>query len=152
MSKAKESVQDVQVSLWDGTTFSGQLREPELSCKLASGVQIKVPIALLEEYSQPQPQPSALMLEKIKSLVAQLNNDDWHERDRAQAALTAMGPVAQSVLKQMRPDQPAEAQKTIDLILQKFEEQRKKNKPGAPNTAPGGAPVNGVEFQPMLRD
>jgi small nuclear ribonucleoprotein (snRNP)-like protein len=152
MSKAKESVQDVQVSLWDGTTFSGQLREPELSCKLASGVQIKVPVALLEEYSQPQPQPSALMLEKIKSLVAQLNNDDWHERDRAQAALTAMGPVAASVLKQMRPDQPVEAQKTIDLILQKFDEQRKKDKPGAPSTVPGGAPVNGMEFQHVIRD
>jgi len=129
MKRAPESVQDVQVGLWDGTTFSGQLHEPELACKLSSGVEVKVPVALLDSYLQPQPQPSDAMLTRIKSLVAQLNADDWHDRDRAQADLTSMGPVAEGVLKQMRADQPIEAQKTIDLILAKFEEQRKKEKP-----------------------
>ena len=50
---------DVSVTLWDGTTLSGQLQDQELSCTLASGLALKVPVALVEEYEQPQPQPSA---------------------------------------------------------------------------------------------
>jgi hypothetical protein len=139
MTRPKDSVQDVQVSLWDGTTLSGQLREPELTCKLGGGVEMKIPVGLLEEYTQPQPQPSASMMEKIKSIVADLNNDDWHVRDRAQAALIGLGPVAEGVLKQLRSDQPTEAQKAIDVVLQKLEEQRKHEKArAAPATQPPG--------------
>ena len=124
--------------LWDGTSLSGQLHEPELSCELKSGVRMKVPVALLEEYSQPQPKPSDSMVEKIKSIIGDLNSDDWKQRDRAQAALVGMGPVAESVLKELRVKQPPEAQKAIDIVLQKLEEQRRKEKPPA---AAGAAPV-----------
>ena len=36
--------QDVQVQLWDDSTVSGQLQEPELTCQLAGGLSIKVPV------------------------------------------------------------------------------------------------------------
>jgi hypothetical protein len=139
MTRAHDSVQDVQVTLWDGTAFSGQLREPELTCKLASGVEFKAPVAQLEEYVQPQPQPSKSMMDKIREMVTALNSDDWKDRDRAQAALIGMGPVAENVLRQLRAGQPAETQKSIDLILQKLEDQRKKEKPNATPRGPGNA-------------
>jgi hypothetical protein len=78
-------------------------------------------------------------LEKIKALVVELNVDDWKQRDRAQAALSSMGPVAAPALKDLRAKQPPEAQKAIDILLKRFEEQRKHEKAtgGGAATAPG---------------
>ncbi|HEX4797363.1 MAG TPA: hypothetical protein VH370_26450, partial [Humisphaera sp.] len=139
ITRAKESVQDVQVALWDGTTLSGQLHDSELACRLNSGVDLKVPLALLDRYTQPQPQPSAAMMDRIKTVVADLNSDDWKARDRAQAALLSMGPVAEGVLKDLRDKQPAEAQKAIDLVIAKLQEQRKKDPSSVSATPNAGA-------------
>jgi len=108
---------DVQVTLWDSSIVSGQLQDPTLKAQLASGVNLSIPLGLLDEYNQPQPAPAAGMVDKIKQAVAQLNADEWKARDRAEAELTAMGSVVTGVLKQMRPDQPPEAQQRIDQIL-----------------------------------
>ena len=60
LTRLPESAADVSVTLWDGTTLSGQLQEQELACKLASGLEVKVPVALVQEYQQPQPAPGLL--------------------------------------------------------------------------------------------
>jgi small nuclear ribonucleoprotein (snRNP)-like protein len=151
MTRAKESVQDVQVVLWDGTTLSGQLQEPDLNCELKSGITIRVPLALLEEYSQPQPRPSPAMLEKINALMIELNVDDWKQRDRAQAALVSMGPVAAPVLRDLRPKQPPEAQKAIDIILQRLEEQRKRDKGAGGGGAAAPGQQDQIRFQFLAR-
>ena len=117
LTRVKEGAMDVQVTLWDSTVVSGQLQDPSLQCRLASGVTVSIPVALVEEYNQPTPAPAAGMIEKIKASVAQLNDDDWKTRDRAEAELTSMGPVVISVLKELRPSQPPEAQQRIDQIL-----------------------------------
>ncbi len=115
---------DVSVTLWDGTTLSGQLQDQELQCQLASGLAMKVPVALVVEYDQPVPAPSGPMLDRIKAVVADLNAEDWKQRDRAEAALVEMGPPAIGVLKEIRSDQPPEAQQRIDTILKQLEKQR----------------------------
>jgi hypothetical protein len=117
LARSREGATDVQVTLWDSSQVSGQLQDPTIQCQLGSGVTISIPIALIDEYNQPQPQPAAGMVEKIKASVAQLNADDWKARDRAEAELTSMGQVVVAVLKQMRPTQPPEAQQRIDQIL-----------------------------------
>jgi hypothetical protein len=117
LTHPKDAGMDVQLTLWDSSIVSGQPQEPLLNCQLNSGVTISIPLALVQEYSQPQPQPAAGMLQKIKDAVAQLNADDWKQRDRAEAELTAMGSVVAGVLKQLRPNQPPEAQQRIDQIL-----------------------------------
>ena len=78
------------------------------------------------------------MLEKITAIVTDLSADDWKQRDRAQAQLLSMGPVAAAALKDLRSKQPPEGQKGIDIVLQKFDEQRKKDKPAgsAPEVSP----------------
>lgn len=139
----KGSVQDVQVTLWDETTVSGQLAQTELTCNLRCGVTMKVPVALVEEYSQPMPQPSDALIKRVKETVAELNADDWKTRDRAAATLAGMGPSIISTLKDLRSSQAPEAQQRIDSVLKELEKQLEKPAtPGATTPgAPGGGPV-----------
>jgi hypothetical protein len=125
LTRIKESPADVQVALWDETSFRGQLQAPQVTCVTRGGLQISVPIALIEEYSQPSPKPSAAMVTRIKELVAQLNADDWNARQKAQEQLVAMGNVVASVLRELRPNQPEEAQSRIDTILGGLEKKPK---------------------------
>ena len=117
---SKGSVQDVQVTLWDETTVSGQLSDTELTCNLRCGVSMKVPVALVEEYHQPSPQPSDAIIKKAKDLVAQLNADDWKERDRAETQLVGLGPIISGTLKQLRTSQNPEAQQRLDSVLKQL--------------------------------
>ncbi len=145
LTHAKESPLDIQVTLWDGTTLSGQLQGQQLACQLQSGVAMNVPVSLVEEYSQPQPQPSPSMIERIKLVIKDLNADDWKQRDRSKATLVTMGPVAIGVLKELRKDQPEEAQKAIDEVLKELSSQTRSPKaPSPPAPGPGvpGAVLN----------
>ena len=141
---AEGGAADVQAVLWDGTSLSGQLADQDVVCQLACGVTFHVPVALIQEYSQPQPQPSAAMVEKIKKIVENdLANEDWHVRDRARSDLMSMGRAVAAVLKQMRDGQPPEAQKTIDLILNELEKQHKAQKSTGPATgSPPAVPID----------
>jgi hypothetical protein len=118
---AADSDMDVQATLWDQTTLSGQLHDPLVTCNLRSGVSVKIPIALIDRYSNPQPQPSAMMIDRIKAVVADLSADDWKQRERAEAQLVAMGPVVAGVLKDMSSSVSPEAQQRIDSVLKQLE-------------------------------
>jgi hypothetical protein len=137
---------DVSVTLWDGTTLSGQLQDQELSCKLASGLDVKVPVALLSEYQQPSPAPADQMVDRIKATVKELNAEDWKVRDHAEATLVAMGPVAFGVLKELRSAQPPEAQQRIDSVIKELEKQRD----SAPKATSGPKPGTGPAPEPAI--
>ena len=115
---------DVSVTLWDGTSLSGQVQGPGLTVALASGGSMQVPLGMVVNYQQPQPQPSTQMIEKIREVIADLNADDWKKRDRAQGTLVNMGPVASGTLKKLRESQPPEAQQRIDAVLKELEKQK----------------------------
>ena len=119
-----DSAADVSVTLWDGTSLSGQVQGHALSVSLSGGGKMQVPLAMVVKYEQPQPQPSNQMIEKIREVIADLNADDWKKRDRAQATLVNMGPVATSILKKLRDSQPPEAQQRIDTVLKELERQK----------------------------
>ena len=127
---------DVQIELWDQTRLSGSLRDEKLTCALSSGQAVNVPVALIESYSQPQPQPSDGMVQQIKLVVANLSADDWKQRDQAQNQLTAMGPMIAVVLKQLLPSQPPEAQQRLEAVLKQFAD--KKSSGGAASVTGGG--------------
>jgi hypothetical protein len=112
---------DVQITLWDQTTLSGQLHEPQLACDLQSGVSVTIPIGLVDKYSNPQPRPSAMMVDRIKAVVADLSTEDWKQRERAEAQLVAMGPIVVGVLKEISGSVPPEAQQRIDSVLKQLE-------------------------------
>jgi len=112
---------EVQLTLWDGATLSGRLKTDSLDCRLGCGASVRVPVALVREYAQPQPRPPAQAVQRIKAVVAELNADDWKSRDRAAAQLAALGPAAAGVLRAMRDGQPPEVRQRIDQILASFE-------------------------------
>ena len=124
LAKIKDSPQDVQVTLWDDTSFRGQLQEPEVTCLTRGGLEIKVPIPLVEDYTQPLPKPAGQMVDQIKKLVTQLNADDWSTRQKAQDKLATMGTMAAAILRELRPTQPEEAQSRIDQILSALEKKK----------------------------
>lgn len=144
--KTPGSPSDVQVTLWDETAVSGQLQNPELAIALKCGVRMRVPVALIEEYVNPRPQPSKGVIETIKKLVVDLNADDFKRRDSAQDKLTTMGVVVMNTLKELRPSQTPEAQGRIDLILKNIEATQK---PPETNNAPP-APQPGVQIEGVI--
>jgi hypothetical protein len=134
---------DVQVTLWDNSTVSGELQEQDLQCQLLSGPTIDIPVALLAEYDQPLPRPSPAMIEKIKVSVTDLSAEDWKQRDQAESSLVGMGPAVISVLKDLRAGQPPEAQDRIDAIIKQL------SKPAAAPESPPAAMVS-PPIMPMV--
>jgi len=121
LTRARDAGMDVQIVLWDQTRLSGQLDAPAVLCALNSGVTVKIPVPLIESYSQPLPQVSTETVGKVKQIVEQLNADDWKQRDRAQNQLIAMGSAIAGTLRELRGSQTPEAQQRIDAILKQFE-------------------------------
>jgi len=124
LTRARGLSSDVQITTWDGATLSGQLANSDLNLQLVSGVALKVPVGLIVSYNQPRPQPSATMMEQIKTVVADLNAEDWKQRDLAESQLVSMGPSVAGVLKQLRNSQPAEVQQRIDSVLKQLEDKK----------------------------
>src|SRR5688572_32891638 len=113
---------------------------------------MKVAVALVEEYTQPTPQPSEQIVAKAKALVAELSADDWKQRDRAETQLVGLGPVIIPTLKQLRTDQTPEPQQRIDSVLKTLE-QKSSTTASAPAAAPGApAPQAQVQQIEVLRD
>jgi hypothetical protein len=107
----------VQITLWDGSTMTGQITETTVQCELLSGATLSVPAAMIKEYNQPHPLPSTDMVRQIQAAAADLGADDWRQRDRAEATLTAMGPAVIGVLREVRAKMDPEAQQRIDSII-----------------------------------
>jgi hypothetical protein len=143
LARTGGSSTDVQVVLWDDTSISGQLQEQELSCRLNSGAVMKVPVGMVEQYTQPQPHPSASTVQKIKSLVGELAATDWKQRDRAAAKLAAMGQSAAPVLRELRAAQPGETQQRIDHVLKQIDQAAATRPAGADQPSPDAPAVPG---------
>jgi hypothetical protein len=116
--KPGASAAEVQITLWDDSTLSGRLADSHLTCQLRCGLVVKAPVPLVREYLQALPQPSELVTRRIHAIAKDLDADEWNVRERAQSQILSIGPPAISVLKQLRPGQPAEARQRIDLMLQ----------------------------------
>jgi hypothetical protein len=121
IAHAKESPADLSVTTWDGTVFSGQLEEPSVLCHLKSGVDMQIPIGLVETYSNPSAAVPPMILDRIKQMVTDLNADDWKQRDTAEHQLVKIGPGVVATLKQLRDSQPPEAQQRIDSVLKQLQ-------------------------------
>jgi hypothetical protein len=137
------SPSEVQVTLWDDATLSGRLKGEVVECLLKCGTPVKIPVALVREYANPEPLPSKEMVDRIRAVVLELGNTEWKRRDRAVAQLLALGPSAASVLKSLRDGQPQEAQNAIDDLLKKFKDakQAAKSQPPVQPVPPAPDPV-----------
>jgi hypothetical protein len=113
---------DLQMTLWDDSTVSGQLQTADVAVRLGSGLTLTIPTALVADYTQPMPTPAPGTVERIKALVAALAADDFAKREQAQSDLAAMGAVTTRILKEMKGAQSPEAQQRIDALLKGFEQ------------------------------
>lgn len=129
------SPQEVQITLWDDTTLSGQLQSPQVPCQLVSGITLPVPVSLIEQYNQPLPATSAAAQERIRRLVADLSAQDWKVRDRAETQLISMGVAVMGQLRELRNQQPPEAQQRIDSILQQLAKSNAQTRADVPSAA-----------------
>jgi hypothetical protein len=125
---------DVQATLWDQTTLSGQLKDPQVTCNLKSGVSVTVPVPMIARYENSHPRPSDTMVDRIKAVVADLSAEDWKKREAAEAQLVTMGTSVIPVLKEMRDSQPIEAQQRIDSVLKQLDKK--------PPTGGSNSPIN----------
>jgi hypothetical protein len=139
----KDNAPDVSVTTWDGTVFSGQLESPDVVCHLGSGVDVRVPVALIAAYNNPVSKAPTMMLERINAIVADLNADDWKQRDAAEKQLLTLGPGVAGTLKGLRDKQPPEAQQRIDSVLKQLDKQSK----AAGTSGGGGVAVPAVGDQ-----
>lgn len=112
-----EEGSELRVVLWDQTILTGQPRVPSLTVRLVCGVSIDVPVDLVQSFTNPAPRPSDAMADRIKSLVAKLNDDDFKKRESAQQEIIAAGPIVIPLLEDLKAAQPPEAQQRIEQIL-----------------------------------
>jgi hypothetical protein len=126
--------QDVRVTLWDDSTFSGRLVEARVSCRLNCGVTISLPVALIDRYVQPVPTPSPKIVRRIERMARDLDDQSWHTRRTAQDQILTIGVPAIAVLRQLQPTAPVEGAQRIGLIIQQLSEdlQAKKVPPAVP--------------------
>ncbi len=118
------SASDAQVTLWDQTSIRGQIQESALPLKLGSGAAVSIPVGIISDYNCASPQPKSAVADKIKALVAQLNADDWKQREEAEKSLMAIGTPVLATLKELRAAQPPEAQQRIDSIVKQLDKKR----------------------------
>ncbi len=119
---------DIQITLWDDSTLSGKLVETHLTCLLRCGVTLRIPIALVEEYHQPLPQPSPKIIQRIHQVARDLDADEFRQREWAQEQILSIGPSVLSILKQIQKTAPPEAVRRIEVITLKLT--RELEKPG----------------------
>lgn len=112
-----EEGNELRVTLWDQTVLTGQPRLPSVSVRLDCGVTVEVAVDLIQSFTNPAPKPSDAMAERVKSLVSNLNDDDFKKREGAQIELIAAGAVVVPLLEELKPAQPPEAQQRIEQIL-----------------------------------
>ncbi|MBV8782071.1 MAG: hypothetical protein JO353_11805 [Phycisphaerae bacterium] len=137
LNHARDAGSDVQILMWDQTRLSGSINAVEIPFKLVGGTTISAPVALIDAYTQPQPQASAAMKQQIQATVKDLAADDWKQREKAEAALVAMGTAVVPELKQLEPAQPPEAQERIEAVVRKLTDKKK----SAGAAGGGDAPV-----------
>jgi hypothetical protein len=120
LSPSKDNPSDLSITTWDGTVFNGQVQDPTAACHLSCGVDVRVPVALIDGYTNPSPTVPALMQAKVAQLVKDLDADDWQARDAAEKELAKLGPAVAGTLKAVRDKQPPEAQQRIDAVLREL--------------------------------
>jgi hypothetical protein len=120
LAPSKDNPATLAVTTWDGTVFNGQVEDPTVVCHLSCGVDVRVPVGLIDGYTNPSPAVPAMLQSKVQQLVKDLDADDWQQRDAAEKDLVKLGPAVGGALRAVRDQQPPEAQQRIDAILRQL--------------------------------
>jgi len=117
ITRVEDSRQNITVTMWDGTRLSGTAQETSWDFKLSGGSKLSVPLALVHQYTQGQPQIPPQVKQRLQTLATQLASADDAQRAQAQALLSAIGPKIIPALEELRASQPKPIQDRLDEII-----------------------------------
>lgn len=120
IARPDEGLPDVQITLFDQSTFRGTLATKMLSAKLVDGLSLAVPVAAIRDYDNPVPFPSESVVAKVRELIGQLNAEDWKQREAAELALINFGPGIVGVLQGSVDGQPPEVQQRLNAVIKRL--------------------------------
>jgi hypothetical protein len=106
--------------MFDGSTFRGTLTTTTLKAKLINAMPLEIPVAALQEYSNPLPFPSASLVNKAQEGIKQLAAEDWKAREAAEVALIALGGPVVGVLEEAMGNQPTEVQQRLQSVIKRL--------------------------------
>ncbi len=128
---------DVQVTMFDQSTFRGTIDAPTLPIQLTAGPKLDIAVAAIRDYQNPRPFPAQSVVTQANDLIAQLGVGDWKQREQVEVQLTAMGPALVSVLEDASPKQGPEARERLTAIIKAM----KKDQPPLTSHLPMPPPI-----------
>lgn len=120
MARPDEGLPDVQITMFDQSTFRGSLQTQSLKAKLVGGLSLDIPVAAVRGYDNPQPFPAASVVTQVTAQIAKLGAEDWKDRESAEAAILAMGPMAISVIEESLASQNADVKQRLGGIIKRL--------------------------------
>ncbi len=117
IARPDEGLPDVQVTMFDQSTFRGTLQTASLKARLVGDLSIDVPVAAIQDYENPQPFPAGGTVERANAAIARLSAEDWKDRETAESQLINMGPSVISVLEAARDTASPEVQQRLNGLV-----------------------------------
>lgn len=120
IARPDEGLPDVQLTLFDQSTFRGTLATKMLKAKMVDGLSLEVPVAAVRDYDNPVPFPSDSIVAKVRESIGQLNAEDWKQREAAEVALINFGPGVVGVLQGAVDGQTPEVQQRLNAVIKRL--------------------------------
>ena len=111
----------IRLHLMDGSVIAGRLSMKEIAVETSFG-KLNVPVGSIKSITPGLVSHPALAKE-ISGLIADLGSANYNDREKAQQALTKMGPPVRSELERHASDSDVERRNRVKAILTEFDQQ-----------------------------
>ena len=118
-STAPAKISDLKLTLMDGSVLAGKLSVPELAIDTKFG-PLKVPVDQIQSF-MPGLSSHAQFRQQVLDYVNDLGADLFADREKAQIALTKLGPEIRPELERLAKTAESEKLNRIQKILEDFE-------------------------------
>jgi hypothetical protein len=110
----------VQLSMWDGSVFRGQLKQEELTFRIAPGPTLKLPLGQIASISCSKVAVPDTVKQDVEKHVARLGSESFKDRQAAVDALIKMGPPIIPLLQKYLTDNDPEVRQRIGEVIEKL--------------------------------
>jgi len=111
----------VTIAAWDGTTLSGQLATPKMTCRIGpNGPRVSLLTTQIASITQSSPLLRPADWKKVEKLIAQLAAESHVDRETATQELLKMGKGVVTPLKKHANDADPEVRRNIERILKQL--------------------------------
>lgn len=111
----------VTITAWDGTTLSGKLAAPKMTCRIGpNGPRVSLLTTRIASITQSSPLLKPADRKKVEKLIAQLAAESHVDREKATQELLKMGKGVVTMLKKHANNPDAEVRGRIERILKEL--------------------------------